>query len=77
MEMCFKKITLFCLQIHHQRFQGIGWLVKEFKFWNGLSFKKLCGESRAADISSTKELKEKNLKLLLSKYPAEDAFNME
>lgn len=76
MEMCFKKPPFFVSKLIIKD-QGIGWLFKEFKFWNGLSFKKLCGESRAVDISSAKEWKEKNLKLLLSKYSAEDAFNME
>lgn len=48
-----------------------GWLQK-FKFQNGLIFKKLYGESEAADTSPAHDWKEETLKLLLSKYAAED-----
>ncbi|KFM72755.1 Tigger transposable element-derived protein 6, partial [Stegodyphus mimosarum] len=51
-----------------------GWLQK-FKFRNGLSFRKVCGESAAVDTSSANEWKEEKLKLLLSEYAADDVFN--
>ncbi|GBL74588.1 Tigger transposable element-derived protein 6 [Araneus ventricosus] len=51
-----------------------GWSQK-FKSRHGLSFRKLCGESGTANTKLANELKEGELKALLSEYAPEDVFN--
>lgn len=68
------KQLAFGLDIEFEASQG--WFDR-FKRRHGISYKSVCGESRAADENSVKQWKEETLPTLLRGWKASDIFNLD
>lgn len=62
-------------QMHIEGFKVSDCLLRNFKKRFDLSFKKLCGESAAVDLSAVANYRSEKLQSLLQEYLPDDTFN--